>query len=121
MRVFISQPMNGLSDEEIRSVRDKAIEEIKEIYHFFDKNNQLEIVSTLDQRPHELLPKNASRLWWIGRAIQMLEDVDIIYMCEGWKNARGCRVERCVAMEYEISIQYQGERSASKEVPISLG
>lgn len=32
MRVFISQPMNGKTDEEILRERDEAINEIKKIY-----------------------------------------------------------------------------------------
>lgn len=32
MRVFISQPMNGKTDEEILRERDEAIKEIKKIY-----------------------------------------------------------------------------------------
>jgi hypothetical protein len=115
MKVFISQPMNGLTDKEIASNRDEAIEEIKRLYSFFDRNNDLEIISTTQQREYEILPKNASRLWWLGRAIQMLEDVDVIYMCRGWKNAKGCKVERYVAIQYDISIHYQGEKSSKKE------
>lgn len=115
MRVFISQPMHGLADEEIQKNKEEAIEEIKRLYHFFDKNGELEIVSTTEQRKHEILPKEASRLWWLGRAIQMLEDVDVIYMCKGWNKSSGCRVEKYVAHEYDISIHYQGEKSARKD------
>ena len=115
MRVFISQPMNGLTDEEIEANKQEAIEDIKRLYHFFDKNGELYIVSTTEQRKHEVFPKNASRLWWLGRAIQMLEDVDVIFMCKGWENASGCKVEKFVATEYNISIHYQGEKSARKE------
>jgi len=115
MRVFISQPMSGLTDKEIKVNRDKAIEEIKLLYNFFDKNNQLEIISTTYPRDNETLPDEASRLWWLGRAIQMLEDVDVLYMCEGWENSHGCRVEKYVAHEYNISIHYQGEKSKRKD------
>jgi hypothetical protein len=111
MKVFISQPMNGLSDEEILRVRDEAVEEIKTLYSFFDKNNQLEIVSTIDADKHEILPKNAPRIWWLGRAIQHLADVDVVFFCRGWENARGCRVEKCVATEYNIGTYYQGEKN----------
>ena len=37
MKVFISQPMKGLSDEEILIVREQAIEEIKIKYQFFER------------------------------------------------------------------------------------
>lgn len=107
MKIFISQPMNGLTDEEIAKVREQAIEEIKIKYQFFERNKELEIVSTIFKREGEILPKNANRLWWLGRAIQILDECDIIYMCKGWENARGCKIERQVAIEYNIGIDYQ--------------
>jgi hypothetical protein len=112
MKVFISQPMSGLPDEEIASKRDKAIEEIKELF----KDNNIEIVSTTYARDGEILPKEADRLWWLGRAIQMLEGVDVIYICNGWENSHGCKVEKCVADEYNIPIYYQGEKDKRKDI-----
>ena len=106
-RIFISQPMNGLTDEEIIKVRDEAIEELREIYQFFYKNKELEIVSTTELNKHEIIPKNPHRLWWLGRAIQLLADVDEIYMCKGWEDASGCCVEKYVATLYNIDIRYQ--------------
>ena len=32
MKIFISQPMNGLAEEEIRHNREKAIKKIKSLY-----------------------------------------------------------------------------------------
>lgn len=107
MKVFISQPMSGLTYEKVAKVRDQAIEEIKNIYQFFEKNDQLEIVSTTFIRDGEVIPENASRLWWLGRAIQMLEGVDVIYFCKGWENSKGCKVEKLVATEHNIGTYYQ--------------
>lgn len=116
MRVFISQPMNGLTDEEIIANRNVAIEEIKELYQFYDRNNELEIVSTTYIRDGEILPEDASRIWYLGRAIQMLDSVDVLYMCNGWEDSHGCKVEKCVAHEYNISIHYQGEKGKRKDI-----
>lgn len=107
MTVFISQPMHGLSDEEIQRVKEEAIEDIRRIYQFFYKNDQLQIISTTEQDRHEILPKNAPRLWWLGRAIQHLVNVDVVYFCKGWEESRGCRVEKFVASEYNIGTYYQ--------------
>lgn len=107
MRVFISQPMAGLTDEEILDVREKAIEEIKSIYQFYDRNNNLEIVSTFEVNENEIVPRNTSRIWWLGRAIQMLDGCDTIFMCKGWEDSKGCKVERQVAIEYLLNIRYQ--------------
>ena len=107
MKVFISQPMKGLSDEEILIANVKAIEEIKNKYQFFERNNELEIISTFYVNEDEIIPENPNRLWWLGRALQMLSYCDKIYMCKGWENSSGCRVERLAAVEYNIEIDYQ--------------
>ena len=107
MKVFISQPMHGKTDEEINAVKEEAIEQIKKVYQFFYKNNQLEIISTTEKDKFEIIPKDAPRLWWLGRAIQHLVDVDVVFMCNGWEDSRGCRVEKFVATEYNIGIVYQ--------------
>ena len=33
-----------------------------------------------------------------------MKDIDAIYMCDNWLNARGCRIENRVAREYGIKI-----------------
>ena len=107
MKIFISQPMKGLSDEEILIVREQAIEEIKIKYQFFDRNNELEIISTFEVSDEENIPEGVNRLWWLGRALQMLSYCDKIYMCKGWENSSGCKIEKAAAVEYNIGIDYQ--------------
>lgn len=107
MKIFISQPMKGLSDEEILIVREQAIEEIKIKYQFFERNKELEIISTFEVGEDENIPEDPNRLWWLGRALQMLSYCDKIYMCKGWENSSGCRVEKLAAVEYNIGIDYQ--------------
>ena len=105
MKVLISQPMHGLTDEEIVKVKEQAKEEIKKLLGFYDRNGELEIISMHDVPV--VLPKEPSRLWYLGRAIQYLEDVDIIYFCRDWKESNGCKVEHYVATIYDIGIIYQ--------------
>ena len=33
-----------------------------------------------------------------------MKDIDALYMCDGWREARGCRIEYQVAKEYGIKI-----------------
>ena len=33
-----------------------------------------------------------------------MKDIDSLYMCDNWFNARGCRIENQVAREYGIKI-----------------
>lgn len=46
--------------------------------------------------------------WYMGKDIQILiEQCDAIYCCEGWKNSKGCNVERECAKQYNKKILYQ--------------
>ena len=95
MKVFLSHPMNGLSESEIMSIRDSAYIYLQAVY-----GN----IKIIDNYFHEDAPKNAGRLWHLGRSIQQLEEADAIYFCDGWENARGCCVEECVARYYGLKV-----------------
>lgn len=95
MKVFLTHPMNGLSESEIMSIRDSAYTYLQAVY------GNIKIIDNL--RLYEA-PKGAGRLWHLGRSIQQLEEADAIYFCEGWENARGCCVEECVARYYGLKV-----------------
>lgn len=95
MKVFLSHPMNGLSESEIMSIRDSAYTYLQAVY------GNIKIIDNLHLYE---APKGAGRLWHLGRSIQQLEEADAIYFCEGWENARGCCVEECVARYYGLKV-----------------
>lgn len=96
MKVFISQPMNGLTDEEVLKYREEAINYLKSSYG----EENIEVLETYI----EDAPKDAGSLWYLGKSIQMLEQADVIYCVEGWEKARGCIIERMVGNLYGIKI-----------------
>lgn len=97
-KVFISQPMRGLTDEEILKEREnikKDIEnKINEEVKFID--------SFLQDYPGEI--NKHVPVWYLGKSIQLLSQADLAYFGEGWKNARGCIIEHEVAVKYGINI-----------------
>lgn len=94
MKVFISQPMRGKTDEEILAEREKIIAGIKN--HFTDET--IEIVDSF----FEGAPVDAKPLWFLGKAIEKLSTADIAVFAEGYEDARGCRIEKECAEEYCI-------------------
>ena len=93
MKLFISQPMNGREDEEIKAEREKAIESVKEKY-----GDDIEVIdSFFENAPHDARP-----LWFLGKSLELLSTADIAYFCKGWEHARGCRIENICALEYGI-------------------
>lgn len=95
MRVFISQPMNGKTDEEILRERDEAINEIKK-----NISDDIEVIDSFFQSA----PVDARPLYFLGKSLELLSTADIAYFCRGWDLARGCRIEHQCCLEYGIKI-----------------
>lgn len=95
MKVFLSHPMNGLSESEIMSIRDSAYTYLQAVY------GNIKIIDNLHMYE---APKNSGRLWYLGRSIQQMEEADAIYFCGDWEDARGCLIERQVAEKYGLRI-----------------
>lgn len=95
MRVFISQPMRGKTDEEILRERDEAIKEIKK-----NISDDIEIIDSFFQSA----PVDARPLWFLGKSLELLSTADIAYFCRGWDLSRGCRIEHQCCLEYGIKI-----------------
>lgn len=95
MKVFISQPMKGLSEKEIKSNREKAIRKIKSLY-----GNDAEIIDSF-------IEGEGNSLWFLGKSIELLSTADIAYFLKGWNKARGCRIEYMCASDYEIGTYFE--------------
>ena len=96
LNVFISQPMNGLSDEEILKKREEIIKKVEKRY----PNKSIEIIDSFFQGA----PHDASPVWFLGKSIQLLSQADLLVMGEGWEDARGCKLEYEIAAAYGIPI-----------------
>ena len=97
-KLFISQPMRGLTDEEILKVR----EEIKaRAEHVIGEPLEL-IDSFIEDYPGEI--NKSIPVWYLGKSIQFLSQADIVYFGGDWRNARGCKIEHEVADKYGIKI-----------------
>lgn len=96
MKVMISQAMRGKTEEQIREERKAIIEKFN--------NMHIEVIDTIfTEEP----PKDCNvAVYYLGKSISAMKDIDAIYMDDGWREARGCRIEYQVAKEYGIKILY---------------
>lgn len=92
MKLFISQPMNGRSDEEILAERENAIEYVKVL-----TGEEVEVLDSLFDFPDGTHP-----LYSLAKSLEMLSQADLAYFCAGWDTARGCMIEHRCAVEYGI-------------------
>lgn len=95
MKVFISQPMKGLSEKEIKSNREKAIRKIKSLY-----GDDAEIIDSY-------MEGGGALLWCLGKSIELLSIADVAYFLKGWNKARGCRIEYMCASNYGIGAYFE--------------
>ncbi len=93
-KLFISQPMDGKTNEEILKVREEAIQEAKCI---FGDEKVTVIDSFIKNAPHDANP-----LWYLGQSILLLATADAAFFAKGWRNTRGCVIENVCANEYGI-------------------
>lgn len=94
-KLFISQPMNGKTDEEILAVREKAAKSAEK-----ELGEPVEVIDSFFQEA----PADADPLWYLGESIKLMAEADVIFFAKGWEDARGCRVEHECAIAYELPL-----------------
>jgi len=106
MKAMLSQPMAGLTDEQIAAARDKAIAALEAMGY--------EVVNTLftDAQYAEWTENNDVRnvpVMYLAQSIKNMSLCDAAYFVPGWDKARGCRIEHDVARAYGLAIIYGKE------------
>ena len=90
MKIMISQPMKGKTEEEIRKEREELVKQLENEGH--------EVIDTIFA---EEPPKNSdTAMWYLSKSIEAMSMVDGIVFMQGWENARGCKIEYEVALKY---------------------
>lgn len=95
MKLFISQPMRGKTNEEILAERERAIEKVKS-----QVGEKVEVIDSFFQSA----PVNAKPLWFLGKSLELMSDADVVYFVKGWEDFRGCKIENICAREYGIEV-----------------
>ena len=94
-KVFISQPMKGKSNEEIRKEREVIIEEVSK---------------ELDGEPFEVMDTvfddfdGATPQKFLAKSLMVMADADAVYFADGWREAMGCSIENRCAVAYGLNI-----------------
>ena len=95
MKAFISQPMKGKTNEEIKAERNRLIGKVRALY-----GDDIEIIDSF----FENAPADARPLWFLGKSLELLATADVAAFARGWRDARGCRIENICAIEYGIEV-----------------
>lgn len=98
MKVFISQPMRGQTEEAILKARSEAVKKVKSMY-----GEDVEILNSFFDDFNTSNVKNPA-IAYLAKSIDVLAEADIAYFCKNWARARGCRIEYDVARLYGIKV-----------------
>ena len=96
-KLFISQPMRDLTDDEILKERENLRLKVEQVI-----GEKLELINSFIEDCPEKINKNIS-VYYLGKSIEFLSQADIAYFGGEWKNARGCKIEHEVAVQYGIT------------------
>lgn len=97
MKVMISQPMKNREEDDILAERKVIIEKFKNMH-----------IDVIDTSYKDEIPEDYNvGAYFLGKSIQDMAKADALFMCEGWRDSRGCRIERQVAQDYGIKILYE--------------
>lgn len=96
IKVMISQPMKGKTNEQIREERQELVRRLEE--------DGMEVIDTIiSENP----PKDMDEaIFYLSKSIEFIGRVDKVIFMKGWEKARGCKIEHQVAIEYGKEVIY---------------
>ena len=101
-KAMLSQPMNSKTEQEIVETRERAIKVLTDMGY--------EIVNTLFT--DEWYSKEAMEergvvqipLCFLAKSLENMSKCHVAYFCDGWQNARGCKIEHDAAVAYGLEV-----------------
>lgn len=92
--------MNGLTEDEILATKERFLE--------YAKQNNLEVVDSYFKDEHRnQIDLSHIPLYFLAKAIDKMSLCNSVYFAKGWVNARGCKIEHYVALQYGLEVIYE--------------
>jgi hypothetical protein len=112
MKVFVSQPMSGLTNEEINENRIKSMEVLQFLNPdiiieydpaslYVEEDPEMEKSLSVDDLD---ITKNRISIFYFLRSVQHMIDKDAIVFLDGWQDSRGCILEYFIAKAFGLTI-----------------
>lgn len=94
-KLFISCPMNGRTEENIKKSMDKMHKIAEDVFE-----QKLDVIDTyIEEAPPEGV--NAG-VWYLGKSIEMMSEADYFIGIDCCSVYRGCALETKIAYDYHI-------------------
>ena len=98
-QVFISQPMKGLTEAQIRANRQEAVEQIESLgCEVLDSIFDFDDIENIKNKP----------LFYLAKSFGLIASkADGVYFLKGWQEARGCKLEHSACIAYGVPVYYE--------------
>ena len=103
LKIFISQPMNGKSDEYIKHERAIITEKTRQFVKEKDPDSNIEVIDSF------FTTESPNPVHYLGRSIMKLSEADLAVFSKDWESARGCVIEHTICEAYSIDTFVVGE------------
>ena len=100
VKVFVSQPMRGKTNEEIMKERERVKDVVKRLYPL-----HIVKVEILDS----FIKNSNSSLETFIRGLNKMYEADLVYFVKGFKEYKGCK------LEFEIATQYNARMAVEQD------
>lgn len=101
VRLFISQPMRGKTDEQIESECEKLVEIAETVYF---GGGGVEVIDSFFKGGLDVPAGAKVPLYYLSKSLELLATADVAIFAEDWQGARGCRIEHECAKQYRVPI-----------------
>jgi hypothetical protein len=104
-KVMISQPIKGLIEKQITETKNRFLE--------FAKKENMEVVNTYfkDEWFAKIELNHVGVIqvpvYYLAKSLEKMAHCNVVYFAKGWENARGCKIEHEVALQYGLNILYE--------------
>ena len=104
-KVMISQPMKDLTEKQILETQDTFLD--------FAKKENMEVMNTYfkDEWFAKIELNHVGVIqvpvYYLAKSLEKMAHCNVVYFAKGWENARGCKIEHEVALQYGLNILYE--------------
>lgn len=99
VRLFISQPMRGRTDEQIEREREELVEIAEAVYF---GRGRVEVIDSFFKGGLNAPTGSKAPLYHLSKSLELLATADAVIFARDWQGARGCRIEHECAKQYRV-------------------
>ena len=105
MNVFISQPMVGLTNDELKKYRSKVLDMVKRRY----PTEKIRFITNplIANLPHD----DNSIVWYLGESLKCIASANLVFFPKDWESDYICSLEHAICRYYNILITSEDEYS----------